>query len=117
MSRIKSIKVKYHINDKLDKLNAQQWLDLTYRENSPTRHWAICADGFSISIQASHYHYCSPQVDYTDCYGLVEICAEKSLPTLSKYHDGYGIYGFVPIEMVDRILRRHGWIVGTAIST
>ena len=44
---------------------------------------AICADGFKMSIQASEDHYC---------------------------HDD-GVYGYVPLTVVDAIIAKHGGIL------
>ena len=32
-----------------------------------------CADGFSVSVQASQYHYCRPRIDNAEKYNTVEL--------------------------------------------
>lgn len=73
-----------------------------------------CVDGFSISIQASHGHYCSPRADYAPHYTAVEVgypSAEEA--TLLPYIEGDGsapcdsVYPYVPVEVVVEILERH----------
>lgn len=77
----------------------------------------VCADGFSMSVQASRSHYCSPREDSAIVYTSVEIgfpsheeelilqYAEKpESPTES-------IYGYVPVEIIDKIIIKHGGIV------
>ena len=38
----------------------------------PCEH-AVCADGFTVSIQGSVHHYCQPREDYPLAYESVEI--------------------------------------------
>lgn len=86
----------------------------------------VCADGFSISIQAGSGHYCSPRVDelvantqYTHVeLGfpshfekieeiLLDYCEDKDCPTGT-------VYGYVPVEVVQEVLDKHGgikWVV------
>lgn len=83
---------------------------------------AVCADGFSIGIQASSGHYCSPRIDELDAntqYTHVELefpshfekieeillnyCGNKAYPTET-------IYSYVPVEIVQEILDKHGGI-------
>ena len=70
------------------------YYDGTYevQENRPRLY---CNDGYSISVQASEFHYCSPRInefadggfDYTDT-----------------------VYGYVPIEIVEKLIEKHGGI-------
>jgi hypothetical protein len=84
---------------------------------------ALCADGFSISVQASKFHYCTPRVngpieEYTafelgfpsEAEGvLLEYAEDKSSPTDT-------VYGRVPRDVVEALLEEHGGIVGVALS-
>ena len=36
----------------------------------------ICVDGFSMSIQASQYHYCEPEIANAESYSKVEVSCE-----------------------------------------
>lgn len=48
----------------------------------------VCRDGFTMSVQASHTHYCSPRNDYGP-YTHVEIdCPSTKHRSLSPYSDG-----------------------------
>ena len=75
----------------------------------------VCKDGFTVSIQASSTHYCEPRC-VTDVYESVELgfpsavvrswreyCEDWSKPTDT-------VYGWVPVEKVMSVLRRHGGI-------
>jgi hypothetical protein len=76
-----------------------------------------CADGFSISVQASHGAYCSPRTNVgpwsqVECgypsaipHGIMEYAedAERPLDT---------VYGYVPISLVDALIAEHGGMLG-----
>lgn len=80
---------------------------------------AVCADGFKISIQASRVHHCTPRSDEAEEYEAVELGfpSEKEDLILSYMEDLDGeeftktIYPYVPIEIVDKMLEKHGGIV------
>lgn len=76
-----------------------------------------CADGFSMSVQASYSHYCSPRTyvedgDYlaweigypTAQEDLIMPYAEEAeRPTDT-------VYGFVPTDIINEVIRKHGGI-------
>jgi len=75
----------------------------------------VCADGFTVSVQASTSHYCTPR-DNDGPYSEVELgypsepveawmeYAEHSdRPTMT-------VYGYVPIEVVEVVLEYHGGV-------
>lgn len=76
-----------------------------------------CYDGFSISIQASELHYCTPR---TNEVGTVYETVELGYP--SDYDDIIlafaedeespedSVYPYVPVLLVDRLLKKHGGI-------
>ena len=75
-----------------------------------------CRDGFSISVQASHSHYCSPRADRADWVDVE--CGYPSQPDelLTPYADDGDnltdtVYGYVPVEIVERVIKKHGGIV------
>jgi hypothetical protein len=35
--------------------------------------YITCTDGFSMSVQASKFHYCSPRMDHAEAYTSVEV--------------------------------------------
>lgn len=80
-----------------------------------------CADGFSMSVQADAAMYCSPRTtlfpdNWGDGYESVEIgfpTAEE--PMIMEYaedpDDPTGtVYGWVPVEIVDAVIQKHGGI-------
>ena len=81
----------------------------------------FCKDGFNVSIQASEFHYCTPR-EFTDKYSRVEIgYPSLRVPEFSKYidnHDNYldnydhtnAIFPFVPVSVVEKVVKQHGGI-------
>ena len=85
--------------------------------NGYLRPMAVCADGFCLSIQASEMHYCSPRVNLASCeYTKVELgCLSDEEEELLPYAENeswpqFTIYGFVPVDVVDAVLKKHGGI-------
>ena len=77
-----------------------------------------CNDGFSISIQASECNYCNPRATFEGPYTEVELgypsCSEE---LLMPYMEDYcckpedAVYPYVPVEVVDEVIKKHGGIV------
>ena len=76
----------------------------------------ICADGFSMSVQASEYTYCTPR-DSIGPYTAVEIGMPTTreddfMPYCEDPEDPTGtVYGYVPASIVSRVISRHGGII------
>ena len=69
----------------------------------------ICVDGFTMSAQASSYHYCFPKEDGLKVYETYEVGhPNKKERLLSKYRVDPGIYAFVPAEIINKIVDKHG---------
>lgn len=72
-----------------------------------------CRDGFSVSMQASTFHYCSPR-DNAGPYTHVELgypypADEMLMPYAEDKNDPTGtVYGHVPLEVVARLVAAHG---------
>ena len=77
-----------------------------------------CADGFKMSVQASKYHYCDPRINlWSGQYNEVEIgFPSEEEPLINEYAESPGewtgtVYGYVPVEIVDAVIEKHGGIV------
>ena len=76
----------------------------------------VCNDGFSISVQASRYHYCSPRADGEIEYAHVELgfpsMVEESILEYAEMPERptETVYGYVPVSVVDAMLLKHGGI-------
>lgn len=86
-------------------------------DNTPTTR-IKCRDGFTMSVQASAYTYCSPRVSGLGFYEAYEVgFPSEEEPLLMPYaetpEDPTGtIYGFVPAQTIVSIIAKHGGIVG-----
>lgn len=77
-----------------------------------------CNDGFTISIQASYFHYCYPRETMPESYQTVELGfpSEKE-PMIMDYIEccdddpTHSVYCNVPIDIVEKIIEKHGGIV------
>lgn len=79
------------------------------------RPWITCASGFTFSVQASKNHYCTPRMDHAVRYTHVEVgYPSKRIEALMEYIDGSeedptkSVYGYVPIEVVVKIIQDEG---------
>ena len=82
---------------------------------------AICKDGYSISIQASHCHYCDPREDFLEEYDSVELGYPNQYDELiDEYAEDFDddgkactntVFGFVPMEIVEKLVKKHGGII------
>jgi len=76
----------------------------------------VCADGFSMSVQASRHNYCTPRVDDARAYDEVEIGFPNAYePLIAKYaeddEDYTGtVYGWVPADIVTLVCVKHGGV-------
>jgi len=84
----------------------------------------VCADGFSMSVQANGGAYCSPRVENAERYDTVEIgFPSKSEDLILRYMDGRysvdgeepdpteSVYANVPASVVALVLAKHGGMV------
>lgn len=94
-----------------------------YEEVAHLRKRAKCADGFSVSIQASRYHYCEPRQTFSDKFESLElgypskkdklIMPYAELPERPKRT----VYCYVPWDVVKKLVKKHGGIVGVDLSS
>lgn len=72
-----------------------------------------CADGFSLSVQASHGAYCSPRTNLGP-WSHVEVGYPSAIPTeIMSYCENpeaptQTVYGYVPIGLVEALIVAHG---------
>lgn len=100
-------------------ISAIQFMNLTSSDDEyRVRPRARCADGFSISIQGgTSFHYCQPR-ELCRIFESVELGFPNQVEdSIMRYIDGPennplgSVYGFVPIEVVDKLVEKHGGIV------
>jgi len=89
-----------------------EWL-MEFRDRIRNR--IECNDGFSLSVQASSFHYCTPR-SWGVRYAQVEVGFPSApVPEFSEYKDGNeedseSVFGYVPVEIVEDVIRQHGGI-------
>jgi hypothetical protein len=84
----------------------------------PNAQRTICADGTSLSVQASKYHYCTPRDDYGPYSavgaGYIENAKREAVTppeSWREYGDGEfpsSVYGYVPTQLVEEFIAAHG---------
>ena len=81
----------------------------------------VCKDGTTLSVQASENHYCRPRKN-NGPYNCVEVGYPSAKPPekWAKFFDGAyddtweetdgtgSVYGYVPIELVQKYIESHG---------
>ncbi len=101
-------------------MTVQEYLNKTrkFANGFAIRPCVVCADGFQISIQASPFHYCYPKDKNAEKFEKVELGFPNQKDDLiMEYAEDPDnptstVYGYVPIEVVDKLLEKHGGIVG-----
>lgn len=78
----------------------------------PIRDHIVLADGKTISIQASEYHYCSPRSTESDRYDSVEVWGWGEKETFfDEWSPDGDPASFVPVERVNEYIMLHGGIM------
>jgi hypothetical protein len=77
----------------------------------------VCLDGFQMSVQASEDNYSTPRESGCAAYTHVDVgFPSEADPLLTPYMECPGdptesIYPYVPSEVVEAVISRHGGIV------
>ena len=77
----------------------------------------VCADWFTMSVQAYSGAYCTPRIDDADSYSAVEVgFPSKEEPLIIRYAEEpenptKTVYGWVPSSVVDLVIAKHGGII------
>ena len=75
----------------------------------------VCADGFTMSVQASSIHYCEPR-DNDGPYTQFEVgypseYEDKLMPYAEDAErPADTVYGYVPYEVVMEVIQKHGGV-------
>ncbi|KFC86050.1 hypothetical protein [Hafnia alvei] len=101
------------MNDWLNEARAPRFEDRWYFNRR-----VICADGYSVSIQASDSAYCQPRSDFKDIamYHSFELGfpSEKDeiiMDWCEEVQDPTGtVYAYVPRDVVEKLIEKHGGI-------
>lgn len=84
----------------------------------------VCADGFTMSVQANRNAYCDPAIDSESLdllrhkkYTLVEVgFPSKEEPLIMPWAEDKTsptntVYGYVPVDIVTNVIVKHGGII------
>ena len=77
----------------------------------------VCKDGFTMSVQASEYNYCSPRINGAERYLSVEVgFPSEEEPLLIEWAEDREkptdtVYGWVPAPVVALVCIKHGGVV------
>ncbi len=77
----------------------------------------VCADGFSMSVQANEYAYCEPRYTGGDQYQTVEVGYPSQREELLLDYAEMAttptdtIYAYVPVALVFAVIVKHGGVV------
>ena len=76
----------------------------------------VCADGFTMSVQAHQGAYCDPRVDNADTYTTVEVGFPSTREEMlmewaeSPNRPTETVYAWVPTTVVRDVIAKHGGI-------
>ena len=79
-----------------------------------------CADGFTMSVQASAGHYCAPRITGLGFYYQYEVgYPTMKEPLLLPYAEEpeypcSTVYGWVPAQVIADVIAKHGGLDSTA---
>ena len=94
-----------------------------YREDATVRPRLKCADGTTLSVQASEYHYCHPRetqrgpdpLYWKVEVGYIEDSNKKRVQPpkeWEEYADGEAdkasVWGYIPMKLVEDFIEQHG---------
>lgn len=87
---------------------------VTTNYSFPVAKRIVCADGFSLSVQATHGAYCSPRENVGPWYEVeVGFPSAKPNAEVMAYAEEPDeptdtVYAYVPIELVEKLIEEHG---------
>lgn len=76
----------------------------------------VCADGFSMSVQANEFAYCTPRTDEGPHTHFEIGFPSQVEPLLMKWAESPddptgSVYAYVPAAVIDAVIAKHGGIV------
>jgi hypothetical protein len=75
----------------------------------------ICNDGFTMSVQGSRTHYCTPRVTQDSYYRMEIGFPSDQEDLIMEYAESPDrptdtVYGYVPCEVIESVIIKHGGI-------
>lgn len=98
--------------------STNKFLEKFKSEEHPVRQSIELANGVTLSIQASMYHYCSPR-ENIGFYTSVEVAADRLIEDFQEYIDddsdkNFVVYAYVSVGELDSYIKRSGGIIRLA---
>lgn len=92
-------------------MTLKEFVKITYNktERFTVRPRIVCEDGFSISIQGSDGHYCTPRQNL-EWYVEMEVGFPSEEEPLLNDNDGDDVFGYVSVLTIEKIIKKHGGI-------
>ena len=97
-------------------MNLQEFIKATFKEQHGLcfRPRIVCNDGFSMSVQGSSGHYCTPRITQ-DSYSALEIGFPSDFePLINDYAESKDcidtVFAYVPCELIQQVIDKHGGI-------
>lgn len=105
-------------------LTVKEYLKLSFDCLNPNqvRLPVVCKDGFIVSIQGgTSHHYCLPRMHCAK-FEKVELgfpnMYDELIAEYAENDNNYTatVYGYVPIEIVEKLIEKHGGIVDVIVK-
>ena len=105
------------MNYKLDQKHHLLGEGVNKKMNYKLNEKVVCADGFTMSVQAHDGSYCEPKRAGASWYSMVEVGFPSEVESLLiPYAEDSDtpcdtVYGYVPVQVVTNVIAKHGGIV------
>lgn len=101
---------------KLTELVLTAHIKKTKEDGARTAARLRCADGFTVSVQAGQFHYCTPRTDEGPWYEFECGFPSKPVPEWLQWRDGdyedtETVIGCVPADVIWNVLEAHGGVI------
>lgn len=97
--------------------NTTDWVNTFFKYNRTIESRKMTLnDGTTMSVQASHFHYCSPRIDDAETYESVEVgfpsCVIMEIMEYAESDDRptETVYGWVPVKILNQVIESRGGI-------
>lgn len=97
-------------------MNIEEFVRKTYQDVQVLRPYLWCNDGFGMSVQGGRTEYSYPRENSPDFLSMEigNILSDEELfhPYKDEKHKPYNktVYGYVPIEIIQQVIEKHGGI-------
>lgn len=99
------------------------WMNENRRQGRSTNcHGLVLADGTTLSVQASNFHYCEPRVDLEDYalydefeIGFPSVMIDEIMPWVEdETRPTDTVYASVPKSIIEQVIESRGGVVSVS---